>query len=399
MLKKISVIVFLLALNLAISGCGEEESKIEVKTDIAARIGDEKILERELEERLETLPYNQKKLFSGPAGKAKLADEMIKERMMYREALERKLQHKKSVKDRLEYARRAILINALYSDILDNVEVSNDEIQKYYEENQLEFKTQPTIKAQHVFTRDSLKAEKWLNEIKTSKDTETMNRIAKEESEDSLTSKDLGDLGFFNPNGYIRFIGKDPNFGRAVEWLEVGRVSDVIKHKKGYSIVKVKEKHPAIIEPLTDVREEIEKKLKEEKFDSVVESEMEALREKYQPKNYLREELLESTRTPQELWELAQEEDSPKNKIIYYRAISESYPDDKLAAQALFMIGFTYAEEIGDLSFARRAFKELLEKYPEAEIAESARWMLDNLGKKALRFDSVEDLEEEMKKE
>jgi len=392
------VLLFLVAAFL-LAGCGDGEEKIEVKTDLAARIGDETISEREVEERMGTLPHSQKLKFGTRAGKANLVDEIINERVIYREALEKKLQHKKDVKQRLDYARRMILMKAYYQYIAENIEITEEEIQDYYQNNQLEFKTEPTIKAQHVFTKDSLKAERWKSEIENSTDPETFNRLAKEESEDTLTSKDLGNLGYFNPHGYIRFIGKDKKFGNAVEWLEVGQVSDIIHHGKGYSIVKVKEKEPSIIRPLSEVKDEIEKKLRDEKFEKAVTEEIERLREKYDPKNYIRQEILKNTRTADELWELAREESSPKNKIIYYRAIADSYPDDKLASQALFMIGFTYAEEIGDLSFARRAFQELLEKYPEEEISESARWMMDNLGKKALKFDSVEEMEKEMEKE
>ncbi len=396
---KFKMVVLLLVAAFLLAGCGDGEEKIEVKTDLAARIGDETISERELEERLETLPHSQKVKFGSRPGKANLVDEIINERIIYREALEKKLQHKKDVKQRLDYTRRMILMKAYYQYIAENVEVTEEEIQDYYQNNQLEFKTEPTIRAQHIFTKDSLKAAKWKNEIENSTDPEVINRLAKEESEDTLTSKDLGNLGYFNPHGYIRFIGKDKKFGNAVEWLGVGQVSDIIHHNRGYSIVKVKEKEPSIIKALPEVREEIEKKLKEEKFEAAVAEEIERLREKYNPKNYIREEILKNTRTPDELWELAREETSPKNKIIYYRAIANSYPDDKLAAQALFMIGFTYAEEIGDLSFARRAFQELLEKYPEEEVSESARWMMDNLGKKALKFDSVEEMEKEIEKE
>ena len=60
------------------------------------------------------------------------------------------------------------------------------------------------------------------------------------------------------------------------------------------------------------------------------------------------------------------------------------------------MIGFVYAEEVQDLVQARRTFDELLREYPDSEVAESARWMIDNLEKPHPKFESVDDMKEKM---
>ncbi len=72
------------------------------------------------------------------------------------------------------------------------------------------------------------------------------------------------------------------------------------------------------------------------------------------------------------------------------------YPEHKYAPQALFMIGFVYAEEVMDLVQARRVFDELLKKYPDSEVAESAKWMIENLDQPHPKFESVDDMKERM---
>ncbi|MCI0452469.1 MAG: tetratricopeptide repeat protein, partial [Candidatus Latescibacteria bacterium] len=62
------------------------------------------------------------------------------------------------------------------------------------------------------------------------------------------------------------------------------------------------------------------------------------------------------------------------------------------APQAMFMIGFVYAEELKDYLTADRTFNQLIEKYPESEMAQTARWMLDNLEKPLPKFEDLDDL-------
>ena len=43
---------------------------------------------------------------------------------------------------------------------------------------------------------------------------------------------------------------------------------------------------------------------------------------------------------------------------------------------------------------ARRTFDELLDKYPDSDIVESASWMIENVDKPHPRFNTVESMKE-----
>lgn len=400
MSRVITLITFIFFVFSFLSGCEEEGGRIEVKEGIAARVAGEEITDRDVDKRFNSLPRNQQKEFSGDVGRSKLIDNIIEEKLVYRAALDNKLQYKEEVKQQLDYSREMILIRAYYKHLLDEIKITDKEIEEYYDNHPVEFKAEPTLKAKHLFTTDSLKAAEWVKEIRGSEyPVDTFNRIAKEESEDSTTAATLGNLGYFHPDGYIKFYGFDENFGNKIAWMEEGEVSDVIPNKKGYSVIKLKEKKEATIKPLGRVAEKIREKLRDEEARNIIPGKINELHEKYEARNFLWEKLISQIRTADEFWELAQEESDPKQKIQYYRSIATKYPGDKLASQALFMIAFTYAEEIGDLSFARRTIDELISKYPDAEIVESAKWLRNNLGKSALKFESVEEMEKEMDKE
>ncbi len=67
--------------------------------------------------------------------------------------------------------------------------------------------------------------------------------------------------------------------------------------------------------------------------------------------------------------------------IELYDWILTRYPDNARASQALFLKAFTYDSNLGDVENAKLYYTEFLKKYPEDDFAESATFLLENLGK------------------
>jgi tetratricopeptide (TPR) repeat protein len=76
--------------------------------------------------------------------------------------------------------------------------------------------------------------------------------------------------------------------------------------------------------------------------------------------------------------------DDVRSGIKYLEQLVEEYPDHHLTPKTLFMIGFTYAEQLNDYRKARDAYNRYLDKYPEGEMAESVRFELETLGMRPL---------------
>ncbi len=386
--------IILISLAFVAFSCGEEENKIEINDGVAIRIGNKKITDSEIDEKFELLPDNQRNNFAGPTGRARFVDLIINDELFYLEAKNRNLINDPIVKAELEAVTRRILIGAFYQkEVVDNIEVSDTEVESYYDTNSDEFSTLSLYKAQHIFSEDSMKCVQWKKRID---EGEKFSAIAKAESEDHSTASSYGDLGYFNPDGFIKFIGKSRTFTDDIFGLAVGEVSGVIKHEKGYSLVRLNDHKPASIKPLSEVRKSILEKLRGNYSKENLNRQIETLRKKYSPINYAREYVLETTRTPEQLWEIAQAEDASYTRILYYRELVNRYPEHKFAPQALFMIGFVYAEELQDLAQARRTFDELLKDYPDSEVVESSKWMIENLHQDHPRFESFEGVQEHL---
>ena len=96
-------------------------------------------------------------------------------------------------------------------------------------------------------------------------------------------------------------------------------------------------------------------------------------------------------RDPREMFKTAQGISSPRQRIAAYQQLLAEYPDSDVSAQAQFMIGFVYSEEMKEYEEAERAFRVLLERYPRSELAESARWMVEHMrSDEAPPFDPLE---------
>ena len=62
-------------------------------------------------------------------------------------------------------------------------------------------------------------------------------------------------------------------------------------------------------------------------------------------------------------------------------------------------MGFVYLEELKDTVTGGRMLGRLVNDYPDSDVADSARWMLDNLDKPLPDFEDIDDLNNKLSNE
>jgi len=67
--------------------------------------------------------------------------------------------------------------------------------------------------------------------------------------------------------------------------------------------------------------------------------------------------------------------------INFYKKVYIQYHTNSKAPHSLFLWGFTAENNLKDLETARAKYTEFLQKYPKHELASSAQFSLDHLGK------------------
>ncbi|MEJ5263384.1 MAG: hypothetical protein WHT45_11925 [Ignavibacterium sp.] len=73
-------------------------------------------------------------------------------------------------------------------------------------------------------------------------------------------------------------------------------------------------------------------------------------------------------------------EESAKKSQFYFRTIYDKYPNNPLAPKALFMSAFILANELNKYDDATKEYNLFLEKFPDHELAASAKQELEFIG-------------------
>ena len=84
-----------------------------------------------------------------------------------------------------------------------------------------------------------------------------------------------------------------------------------------------------------------------------------------------------------EYFKLAKEQYSKEEfteAVKNFKSLIEYYPEGKHAAESTFMIGFIYANSIKNFDEAKIYYTTFIEKYPDHDLADDAKYELETLG-------------------
>lgn len=159
----------------------------------------------------------------------------------------------------------------------DTIDISEDEMKSYFDENKDSFDQPEQVKASHILVKD----EKTANEVKKKlSDGEKFAELAKEYSTDTASKEDGGDLGYFSKEDMVQ------EFSDAAFDLNVNEISEPVKTEYGYHIIKVIDKKAAQDANYENSKEEIKQLLLENKFQSEYPTWLEETKKKYDIENF-----------------------------------------------------------------------------------------------------------------
>lgn len=161
--------------------------------------------------------------------------------------------------------------------IAPQVEITEEDMQTYFDENKEEFNQTEQVRASHILVEDEATAQEVLKKINAGED---FAELAKEYSTDS-SAENGGDLGFFGKGDMVA------EFEEAAWALDIDEVSDIVKSEHGYHIIKKTDYQEATEAKFEDHKEEIEDRLFYEQVNSLYPTFIEDLKEKYDITNTL----------------------------------------------------------------------------------------------------------------
>lgn len=191
---------------------------------------------------------------------------MISEKLLIQEANNMGLEKDNDVLEQIKKMTEQILVQTLIQrEILDKVDVNDEEVSEYYEQNKGSFTEKEQIHLYNISTANEEEAQVILEQLKAGGD---FSEIAKEKSTGSSAAQG-GDLGYLTKGTVI------PEVEEKIFALEIEELSEVVKTDFGFNIFKITEKKPEIVKALEEVKEEIIQTLlptkQKEAFDNLLE--------------------------------------------------------------------------------------------------------------------------------
>ncbi|GAA0729972.1 peptidylprolyl isomerase [Clostridium malenominatum] len=226
-----------------------------MENKVLAVVNGNEIKEWDLEEVIEKVPVDRQSYARSEEGKKQLLEEIIGFELFYNYAKDNNVENESRFVEQLEKIKKEVLAQYSIGKLLSQVEVSDKEIEEYYNSNKEAFRTEESIVAKHILTTTLEESEEALKKIN--------NGMSFEEAAENFSmcpSKSSGgNLGTF---GRGRMV---PEFEKAAFELEVGVISSPVKTQFGYHIIKVEHKNPTFIMPLDKVKDNIKNQLLQQK--------------------------------------------------------------------------------------------------------------------------------------
>lgn len=195
---------------------------------------------------------------------------------------------------------KQLIITKLYQqEIIDKIDVSNAEIEKYYNDNIQTFNAQEKVKASHILIchKDSQSCESNLTKdealakitkIKATATKDNFADLAKENSQDGSAAQG-GDLGFFEKGTMVKPF-EDASFS-----TKVGQISDIVETQYGYHLILVTDKKAGQITPFAEVSSEIKQIVLAQKQQDSFKTYLESIKAKSKIDIYFEESIVKKT--------------------------------------------------------------------------------------------------------
>ena len=244
-------------------GCSQNSSP---DSPVIAKVNKGAVTESDFLREVGRIPEWARSQFETGDGKEKFLDELIKKELIYQHAKKMRLDNNEEYLEKVrEFEKLTLVALSLKKEVDDKVRVDENEVRTFFDENQEKFTVGTQIKASHILVKTEDEAKKAYERIMSG---EKFEAVAKEVSIDKGSADNGGDLGFF---GRGRMV---PEFERAALSLKTGEVSQPVKTRFGYHIIKqtdIKMGDPASYEQSKEaIQRELVNQKRKKYFDKLI---------------------------------------------------------------------------------------------------------------------------------
>lgn len=211
--------------------------------------------------------------YNNPEGRKIILEQLIGNKLLLQDARRNLMEGEAEFRQELAKLKDNLLISYAGNKVIASVKVSDEEIEKYYEENREKFLGEETVNASHVLVATEEEALSILAKINAG---EISFEDAAREYSSCPSKAEGGNLGDFGRGQMV------PEFDTAVFEMEEGEISkEPVKTQFGYHLIKLNSKSEAKIAPLAEIKPQLGEMLLNEKRRAAYESKINQLKIMY----------------------------------------------------------------------------------------------------------------------
>jgi len=357
------------------------------RDSVLVRVGREAITWREVQRRIDELPEPYRTNYGTVDGRKQFLDHLIEERVWLLGARKHGVDTRPDVRQQIEQSERDLVIRTYVNEVMAaNSSPSDSEAKAYYDAHLTDYRLSPTVTMSHILLKSEAEAKRIRQWAQGGQDWK---KLVSRYSVDSLTRANGGTLGVVTREGIFAGIGAQPALAESAFALAnrtgpnagVGAVGGPVKTGRGWHVFKIDDARPESTRPFEQVRTIILRQMGQSRSQELYRQRLAAEKTSlgFSADSAVIKNFISQRKTAQELFRQGQEAGVPTARIAAYRQLLEDYPHSEVSAQAQFMIGFIYSEELKNYDEAGKAFHALLDNYPKSELADSARWMVEHM--------------------
>ena len=184
-------------------------------SEVIAKIAGKELTEKDYQAFLQKVPAEQRAYADHPQAKAMYFEQFLAQHLFAQMGADLKLDETEEYAELMRVMREEILSQLAMQETLKDINVTDEEVKEFYDQNQAMFAKGEEVQAKHILVEDEAKANELMDAI--AKGDVAFEDAAKEHS--TCPSKEQGgDLGRFGKGQMV------PEFETAAFEAEVGKV-------------------------------------------------------------------------------------------------------------------------------------------------------------------------------
>lgn len=359
---------------------------------VIAQVGEIAITQADLEQFIDEQPERLKGNYAGPEGERMALRTMVEQSLMVLGAVDRKLYNDQKVARSLVMQRRLTLDRAMRQfGLLKDAKPSEAQMRDYYDKNVGKFQQQGLVRVRHIECLNKADADRAYRRLMANKSNDEWVKVCEEFSVNEKSKKLSGEVGWMNEGTVVPLVEAGVAFSKAVYNLPMG-VNAPIQVADRWHIVDMLNREAARNSSYEEAKDAVRNEMMPAFQDAIIKDYLKTARAKFGVQLKGRFTPGQGM-TPQQLFERAMLNTDMQRRVEILTMIADDFPESDRADDALFMAANTALENFADPTFGGRILEDLVARYPQSELVDDAKFMLDHLyDPRFIQPKSVEDL-------